>query len=414
MGLTVKLRDHAERYAVFQYFWLIILLPKALQLVALGGLMCLTALRTDRKIRLDRFTLLQFLCLGLYALSIVVNTIMGGHELNRIAAAGNTWAINLVALAFYIFYRHIRLDYHRLGKYCFINLLILIGLWVIFELTDGAKITIFGQMLSDDDWINGVLDMRFMGFLDYSNLVIFCILYFYPLALVYLSGKPVRALVLTMALFPVISATNSRTGLVLLAVLFVAYILFELQKVFFQIYRRHRPHTWLLGILAVALVLVVSFDLVTQAVDKIMSLRTGSNSMRIYLYTHSLTRMLKESPIIGIGIKDMLSFGADGYAVQYYALGSHSTYLGMFYKIGILGGTLYLISMILVTVRILKNREKDSHLLMLKVCLAATLLMMALEDIDGANWSICICYILLALVQNPGWNTEKGKERLNQ
>ena len=230
--------------------------------------------------------------------------------------------------------------YRRIGKYSLINLLILIGLWLVFEITDGAKIMFWGRKLSDDDWINGLLDLRFMGFLDYSNLVVFCILFFYPLALRYLSNRPLLSLGLTMVLFPVVSATNSRTGLVLLALLFLACVLFILQKVFFRVYRKYRPHT---VILCCALVLVVglaALDMAVGIVQKFISLRAGSNNMRIFIYPESMTQRFTESPLIGIGIKDLLAFQADGYAMQYYALGSHSTYLGMFYKIGLLGGAL--------------------------------------------------------------------------
>ena len=410
MGITLRLRGHWERYAIFQYFWVIAVLPKALQLVALGVLMCLAVLRSDRKLRPDRFVLLQGLCLLIYALSIVVNAILGQHAMSRVFAAVNTWAINLVALALYAFYRNMELDYRRIGKYSLINLLILIGLWLAFEITDGAKIMFWGRKLSDDDWINGLLDMRFMGFLDYSNLVIFCILFFYPLALRYLSQRPLLCLGLTLLLFPVVSATNSRTGLVLVAVLLLAYVLFVLQKIFFRIYRKYRPHTVLLCCALVLVVGIAAFDMAVGILQKFISLRAGSNSMRTFIYTESLTQMLTRSPVIGIGIKDLLAFQADGYAMQYYALGSHSTYLGMFYKIGLLGGILYLLSLIAVFVPILKSRDKDNHMLMLKVCVLGAALMMLLEDIDGANWSICLFYLLLAFLRNPRWDEPKTNE----
>ncbi len=414
MGVTLRLRGHWERYAIFQYFWVIAVLPKALQLVALGGLMCLAVLRSDRKLRPDRFVLLQALCLLIYAFSIGVNAILGQHAMSRVFAAVNTWTINLVALALYAFYRHMELDYRRIGKYSLMNLLILIGLWLVFEVTDGAKIMFWGRKLSDDDWINGLLDLRFMGFLDYSNLVVLCILFFYPLALRYLSNRPLLSLGLTMVLFPVVSATNSRTGLVLLALLFLAYVLFILQKVFFRVYRKYRPHTVILCCVLVLVVGLVALDMAVGLLQKFISLRAGSNSMRVFIYTESMSQMLAESPLIGIGIKDLLAFQADGYAMQYYALGSHSTYLGMFYKIGLLGGTLYLLSLISVFVPILKSRDKDSHMLMLKVCVLGTVLMMALEDIDGANWSICLFYLLLAFLRNPGWDQPSTNELKGQ
>ena len=128
MGITLKMRGQWERYAIFQYFWVIAVLPKALQLVCLGGLTCLAVFRSDRKIRPDRFALLQALCLLIYGLSIVINAILGQHAMSRIFAAINTFAINLVALVLYVFYRQMELDVRRIGKYCLMNLLILLKL----------------------------------------------------------------------------------------------------------------------------------------------------------------------------------------------------------------------------------------------------------------------------------------------
>ena len=86
----------------------------------------------------------------------------------------------------------------------------------------------------------------------------------------------------------------------------------------------------------------------------------------------------------------------------------------MFYKIGLLGGALYLLSLVAVFVPILKSRDKDNQMLMLKVCVLGAALMMALEDIDGANWSICLFYLLLAFLRNSRWNEPSTNELKGQ
>lgn len=402
MNLTVTLRHDGARYAIFKYFWIIALMPKAVQLVLLTALLCLMVFRTDRKLQPDRFFWMQLFCLGIFALAIVSNALLGDHSLSRVFAAANTCAVSVVAVFFYQFYRRIRLDYKLLGKYATINLLILICLWLVFRLTRGNfNVSILGRDLVVLDWVSGVEDKRFIGYLDYANLVVFMILFFYPLAMVYLQGKRVFALALTGMLFLVTEDTNSRTGLILVALLVLAYVVLELQKTFFNIYKRHRAQTWIFAILLVMIGAVACYDMILAIVDKIMGLRTGSNVMRLHIYSESIRTMLEDSPIIGIGIKDMLDFGE-----QKYPLGSHSTYIGMFYKIGLLGGTVYLISMIAAAISILKSKDKDQHFLMLKVCIVASLGLMALEDIDGANWCVCIFYSLLAFARNPGWKTE--------
>jgi len=402
MDLTVTLRHDAARYAIFKYFWIIALMPKAVQLVLLGLLLCLMVFRTDRKLQPDGFFWMQVFCLGVYALAIVTNTILYQHAMSRVFAAVNTCGITAVAVIFYHFYRRITLDYRRLGKYAVINLLILIGLWLYFRASDKMNLPLLlGRELGEMDWINGLLDIRFIGFLDYANLVVFMIIFFYPFAMIYLQHNRLVTLLLTGALFLVVEDTNSRTGLILMAVLVLAYVILELQKSFFNLYKRRRAQTWIFAILLVLVGIVVCYDMILAIVDKIISLRTGSNNMRLYIYGQSMKKLFAESPVIGVAIKDLLDFGE-----QQYPLGSHSTYIGMFYKIGLLGGTVYMISIITVAVSILKSKDKDRHLLMLKVCIVACFGLMALEDIDGANWCVCIFYSLLAIVRNPGWNTE--------
>ena len=121
-----------------------------------------------------------------------------------------------------------------------------------------------------------------------------------------------------------------------------------------------------------------------------MDMREGSNNMRTIIYTQSLSTMWKQSPLIGIGIKDMLGE---------YPLGSHSTYIGVFYKAGILGGLVYMIAILCKVGQTLLSKDRSRHIMTLKICILCTMLMMVFEDIDGSNWSICIFYILLALLQ---------------
>ena len=53
-------------------------------------------------------------------------------------------------------------------------------------------------------------------------------------------------------------------------------------------------------------------------------------------------------------------------------------------------------------------------MLMLKVCVLGTALMMALEDIDGANWSVCLFYLLLAFLRKPRWDAPSTNELKGQ
>ena len=393
MGIRIH-KDWAF-YAPFQFFWILVILPKALQLVCLGGLMLLCAFRSGREKPLDKFSILQLVFMLIYGVAIVVNALGGDHDMKRIFAAANTWAINLVALFMYHFYRHQQLDVHKVEKSCLINLIIIIGFWLVYRVISPRSITILGHMLSVDDWVNGAYFPRFTGFLDYTNLVIFAILFFYPFAVHFLSNKKIWAAVLTVTLFLPVYSTNSRTGLLLYLIVILAYALFGLQKNFFVYYQQRKYALLAVSGLVVVILLTAFAAQLTSLVQSLLGMRAGSNSMRMLIYQTTLKTMWEQSPVIGVGIKSLLEGTS-------FPLGSHSTYLGVFFKAGIIGGLLYLISIFGLAGKKLLSNDPHRYAVIGKLCMLAVLLLMVFEDIDGANWCICIFYISLALLNtNP-------------
>lgn len=390
--MGIRIRKDWPYYALFQFFWILVILPKAVQLLALGALMLLCAFRSGKEKPVDGFTILQLVFLLIYGVSIVINAVVGDHQLSRIFAAINTWAITAVAVFLYHLYRHARIDLHRLGKLALYDLLILILLWVVYVLTKGNRdFAIFGHTLYGPDWVNGLYAPRFLGYMDYANLVVFAVLFFYPLALISLRGKLLITLPLTAVLFLVVASTNSRSGLVLYLILFMGYFLFEMQKRFFQFYRQNKHVLFALAITAALVVCVAGFSYILKILNSILSMREGSNGMRSMIYITSLQTMWKQSPIWGVGIKDMLGD---------YPLGSHSTYIGVFYKTGILGGLIYMISMICAGGRLLFGKDLNRRTMPLKICILTAMLLMIFEDVDGANWCVCLFYALLGMLSN--------------
>lgn len=406
--LAIRRRSDWALYALFKYFWVLVILPKFVQMACLGALLLVIWFHSFKEKPLDKFTIIQLFFLGIYGVSIVVNTLTASHELGRILAAVNTWLITAVALGLYHFYRQSDVDLGRVGKYCLCNLLILVMLWVVYKLTHGTRaFAILGHTLMGDDWINGLYAPRFFGYMDYANLVVFSVLFFYPLAMLFLSGKRLLPLLLTVVLYPVVDATNSRTGVVLYLLLLMAYVLFEFQTWFFQLYRQQKYVLFFFAFVGVLAVVVLCSGKILQIVNGILNMREGSNNMRMQIYTQSIMTMLERSPVIGIGIKDMLGG---------YPLGSHSTYIGVFYKAGILGGSIYICSIIYLAIKIIFGKDVNRHAVTAKICLAAALLLMALEDIDGANWCVCVFYILLALLQNKNrhvWGRQNLEESID-
>lgn len=128
-----------------------------------------------------------------------------------------------------------------------------------------------------------------------------------------------------------------------------------------------------------------------------MQLREGSNNMRSSIYAMSWKRMISESPIIGKGIKDYL--GNSG-----YPYGSHSTYLGSFYKAGLVGGIVYIASILTLLIKIFSVKCTNNMDILKKYSIVMILALLFVEDIDGANWSIYISYFMFGLFLSSSGN----------
>ena len=71
-----------------------------------------------------------------------------------------------------------------------------------------------------------------------------------------------------------------------------------------------------------------------------------------------------------------------------YPLGSHSSYVGFFYKTGLLGLGCILFALFKLIKAVFLKHFKKNMLFLLGV--GAILLAMALEDIDGADWLLVL------------------------
>lgn len=399
----MKTRGNKSIYIILILFYLIIFLPKPIQLLLFAATAITYAATGCKKREKDIFVGIQFLYLIIYLFSIFINIVSGEHETSRIFAAINTFVIDCVAITMYIYFKNIAdIDARIVEKTSFLNISIINVLAILSKtITAINSIDVHGHTISGEDWIDGVQTSRFYGFMDYSNLVIFAVLFFFPYALKYVHYKFSKILLCILTLYTV-SLTNSRSGLVLTSILVVIYILFcEEQSIWIFINRNKVPF----GILAAVVLiftLIIFHDSINNIIQRILNARTGSNGMRMYIYRSSMDKMLNESPFFGIGIKDL---NLDG-----YPYGSHSSYIGAFYKTGLIGGILYLISMLIMDFNIFLKRSADNYDLIKKTALIFCTIMMIVEDIDGANWTICIffiyCGIYLNTLNNKNSNIE--------
>lgn len=390
-------------YAIFKYLWLIAMLPKMVQLPILGAiLICLygkdcpkQALKFD--FRADRYFTLLIVCNAVYGFSIVVNVLSGQYELSRILAAGNTFAITCVALGFYHFYSTAELEMERVEQYMSFNMNILFGLCVLYWLI-GSKgnLPFIGQLsgwdkVIKDVNIGGEDTTRFLGYLEYPNLTVFMYLYCYAFSVNYLSKKvpKVVSLIVEVLYALPLAAANSRAGVACaIAMTAVSLVLTKVDRVT-DFYLKNKAKSWGLGIAALAVICLVCYKPIGAVLQRILLYRGGSTITRSIIYGESIGKMLSQSPVWGCGIKAIIpELG--------YPYGSHSTYLGMFYKAGILGGTIYLIATLGAVIGIIRRKENSRFDILMSFTFLALFAFAVLEDIDGANWNIVMFMSLLA------------------
>ena len=362
------------------YLWPLAVLPKTIVLVIslllLVFFLCKGALSNKRLTKTSKI----LIALGsIQLLAILVAVIIHEPELERIFAGINTALIWIVAgLFFTLFYvNRVKVNEVTLGKTALFNISVLFTLTIIGIVCGLLKtnIHIGNRFLLNDDWKNGVLTFRTCCFFEYPTLIPYFLLVNLPFAIKYIVKKNffTKTSLFGVSLISVYFS-KSRWGL-----LIFAFVYFMMICHYFMV--RHKLSGKQIFLRVLVLVAFASPFIVYLALD-ILSSRTGSNSMRLAIYSTSIMTTLERNILFGNGVK---------YFFHEYPLGSHSSVIGSFYKTGIIGFVLFLvlyIKAIIISFKCFKNNPAVSATLL------AILLFMIFEDIDGTNWLlIYFCFL---------------------
>lgn len=386
------------KYIIFKYLWLFAVLPKMMQLPLLAIVFVLIV-REEKQSSLfaydfksDVYLIILLVCNAIHVFSIMVNGITGQYPLARLLAAGNTISIAYLGMGFYLFYSRIKIDLTKVGKYMFVNLNILVALCALyFIIGDRGDIPLLGS-LSGWDQVQGEDTTRFIAYLDYPNMIVFMYLYCYAFAVDYLSRRINKFFLLGIEVLYILpmAAARSRTGVVCGLGMLTVSILLTPNDMITAIYLKYKRKIWTYGAICVVLCGIVLWKELMAVLEQFLSYRAGSTATRSIIYGASLEKMLTESPIWGCGIKGIIPEVGLPY-------GSPSTYLGMFYKTGILGGSLYLVATVIAVFRIIRRQEYTKLDILLSFAFLALFAFAMLEDIDGANWNAVMFMSLFAL-----------------
>lgn len=396
-------------YWLFKYLWLVVILPKELQFVTLGALAAYlfykSKMRINFKENISKFVLIY---VAIHLVSIAVN-FPHVNSIGRLAAALNTALIWAIGVLFYQYYRTKKIDWSVCAYHLYLDLVILLGLNVVMILlaqTGLTHLSIIGRELYIDDWLNGNHIYRLQAFLEYSNLIPMMFFIAFPFAYRHFKDRyrDIRIEIATaVLLFLPVFFSNSRTGILLggCMVLWVVYENLEkkskvisrfvnsnIEKVR-SVYHDNRRLTAIVAVVAalvLVLVLIVGAPKIYDFVMGFVNGRSGSSNTRFLIYKTSIIKAFNDNFLIGSGIKTMIGD---------YPLGSHSSYIGFFYKTGLLGLAVIMVALIKMAKGIFDRYFKQNMLILMSV--ASLFLAMVFEDIDGADWLLVLFMAVMGI-----------------
>lgn len=385
-----KTRDY-WRYAPLYGLWLIAILPKSLQLVFFLFWLTVVAIADIRDAsktqRIDFGLAMLMSMIAVHILSIALNSY--GADQDRVMAACNTVSIWFISVAIFFFYSRGATSLRIAAHAALFNVLVAVGLAIAASFADLSFTFLSDERrLNVDNWINGDRGERFVGFLEYSNLVSLMYFVMFPLSLycVRLWKNPILKYgYCILAMYPVFEA-SSRSGMLLATVeLLIAFAYLAHTRAGSRVQLKSML---LLGILLVLLV-VVNWGMIVEAVSSLLASRQGSNVTRSLLYSRSIQDVFDSSPLIGRGIKFVeFPFGDS------IPLGSHSTYIGILYKTGILGFTMWFLALMYELAILLRCSVDRNTKVFILAFLSVFIIFLAIEDVDGSNWSLATTFIV--------------------
>lgn len=392
--MKITIRKNRSSEFGFKYLWLIILAPKVLQFAIYLIWILILALHNHPKKTREMRVLLGFV--AIHFLSIVWQLMLGNVSIldERFFAAINTVLIWFISVASYGIFanRSTPIKIERISKYMMNNLLILFCIYLIYKTSHLTSFTVgpLHYYLSRADYLETGRTTRFVGLME--NVVgvthLFCLAF--PISL--LSVKKIKSIILKaiyciICYIPVIEC-HSRIGIIVGGIM-------TLFGIIFLLYDQKTIKRWqIVCVICMSLAFLLFYtilsyrDFISEFLELANS-RTGSNSTRMAIYSESIAMTVKESILIGIGVK---------YMRGHYPYGSHSTYIGVFYKTGIIGSFFFVSALFALLKKLIQKAKSNRSMILIILMDILYFAILVLTDLDGSNWYIVTRFILWALL----------------
>lgn len=378
------------QYFIFSALWLIIMLPKVIQMICFMIIALLLCKKRGFKLKFDGVAVAMICIFITQVFAILYNVIMIQGDTTRVPAAINTSLLWLVAAIFYLIFSDFKsLNIIKIGKYCCFNLFVL-SVWALITIylyyfRGYSQYSVWGNMLFTTTYLAGHPTTKFMGLNDFSNMNLIYIMLMMALAIPYIKTKRkiYQLLIILIASISVI-IINSRSGFVLFGISMI-YCYFELVP---------KKYKKILIVLAITLGIITIMFLLRQIwqifMSEIIMGNESSNNFRILLLRTSIEEAWSKSPVWGMGIKR--------YLIEGYPLGSHSTYIGFFYKTGFIGIIMGIYVFAKTNIRVFKCVKNNNYIKTILFFLISFITLFGIEDVDGANWCIILYFSSLAFL----------------
>lgn len=389
-----------------------IFLPKFVQLIFGFNLVRLlifkNEIKTFKEIKLNIISIFLILYCIIYGISININLFNNNLENERIFSGYANWLLWIISTIFYVVLSNKKISYNAFVKIYFkimIFLVFLVLISSIFYFVIGIpEFSIMGRFLYISSWYIDSMQLRFMGFNDYANLIAFISLFLIPFCIFYINSLRVnkfsKVLLFSIIHIPLFLSL-SRT---------VFLLIFFIYALFFtgHLLVKKSINSILISIILLIVFLLFLFYNSKEVADfflTVLNSREGSTDTRKDIVKISIERVTQGNlftNIFGYAFKEQSIFG-----IPY---GSHSTFVGAYYKTGALGLSFIILIFSLIILKKVKE-ILSSNIVKEKLFnsfLIGITLFFLVEDIDGASWLIFLYFISLNYDFNDSYlNKEK-------
>lgn len=368
-------------YSLFYALWVLILVPNQwYQFLIITIIVLLLLWKSEFRISISNSSILFLLWLFIYLFAILIRGTQEDITFQRFIAELLKLISTGYALFFYNYYRKADFNSSVVRNVVKVNYFVLFLITVLYLFFPMLKPTLFGRELFSIEWFPH-MRIRLAAYFEYATLIGQFILFSYPI--LFLKPQKHMENILISLLLTICSYFSGARillvcMLVLLASLLLDYILFKTNL------KLTKKNIFILGMTFLFITACFSYN-IWSIIEKIIMYRNQSTITRMIVYQESIIEVLKGNILFGQGIRIPSSEGI--------FLGSHSTYISVFYRTSLLGIVLYFSAFILLYKEAISKNYKIYRLFFYTL-LCYTLF----EEIDPNHWSIVLLFSTFGIV----------------